>query len=432
MNELNLLVAGQLDLISEDGWVIGWAWYPQVPERHVEIEILADDSIIGSTVAYQYREDVATAGCGDGTYGFSFALPYQILSSPRPCTISARDQASGVMLPKPVTFSRPALQDANERLHVLNQDLQLLTASLERLQAKETADNKATAALFQTVADFFSQLADVALTGTSPRGLRTLRNAITEITCDYHPLDFTPSAAPDVSVCFIASAEMPTMYRSLAALHRGFAGASAELLILDANDSCDAPLLPLVAGHARYMRLPSGTGPVAQLNELAQATRGQMLLYLSSQVELLGGWLDQVISSFDDLQADVLALRVIGADGIVEHAGALLEDGVLWVRGGHGMDEDLAVSALVDAAGPHVFAIRRQSWKTLGGFDDQFGTVNAALADFCRCARLAGGRVVYQPSLEAMLLEAPGFMTPEAISEARADAVRLKDKMMTE
>ena len=126
-----LVATGQLDLLSEEGWAIGWAWYPEVPERRVEVEILADNIVVGSTFCHLYREDVAAAGVGDGRYGFSFALPYQILASPRPCTVSVRDKETKQELPKPVVFSQPAMRDAAARLDLLNQDVRLLTCSAQ-------------------------------------------------------------------------------------------------------------------------------------------------------------------------------------------------------------------------------------------------------------------------------------------------------------
>ncbi len=426
MSTMALVAAGQLDLLSEEGWAIGWAWYPEAPERRVEVEILADNIVVGSTFCHLYREDVAAAGVGDGWYGFSFALPYQILTSPRPCRVSVRDRETKLELPKPVVFSQPAARDAAARLDLLNQDVRLLTATMARLRVKEDADNRATAALFQTVADFFAQLADVTLAGASPRNLRTLRDAVAETTREYGQLDFTPAAVPALSVCFVASAEMPAMYRSLTALQPSFAAAEAELLILDCDDSCDAPLLPLLAGNARYMRHIGGAGPVTGYNELARAARGKVLLFLSSQAELSGPWLTEVVSQFADPQLGVLALCAVGPDGIVEHAGAMLEDGVLRVRSAHDED-DLMAPARVDAAGPGAFAVRREIWQGLDGFHKDFATVEAALANFCQRSAEMGLQVLYEPGLQVMLSRQQSAAASTALVQASTDAAKLRE-----
>jgi O-antigen biosynthesis protein len=401
VNDMAVSPAGQLDLISEEGWVIGWVWYPHEPERRAEVEILADDVVIGSTLGCLYRDDVAAAGLGDGRYGFSFALPYQVLASQRPCTIRVRDKETKRELPKPVVFSQPALRDAAARLDVINQDVQLLTAAMTRFRAREAADNRATAALFRTVADFFAQLADVTLEGASPRSLRTLRSAVTETTRDYKPLDFAPAATPALSVCYLAGAEMPAMYRSLAALQPSFAAAEAELLILDCDDSSDAPLLPLLAGNARYMRRTGSVSPVARYNELTGAARGNILLFLSSSTEILGPWLTELAPIFEDHQLGVLALRIVGPDGVVEHAGAMFDEGVWRVRDGHSTD-DLTASTTVDTASPYAFAVRRDIWRELGGFEESCATAEIALAEFCRRAAASGKRVSYESGLVVM------------------------------
>lgn len=426
MNTPTSIPAGQIDLISDEGWVIGWAWYPEEHERQVEIEILADNKVIGTTFAYLYREDVASAGFGTGRYGFSFALPYQVLSSPRPTAISARDKETKNELYNPMLFSQPAFQDARARMDILSQDVRLLTAAMARSDTKAVANTRAAAELFKTVADFFTQLADVTLAGASPRSLRTLRDAVTETARDYRPLDFAPAAAPALSICFLANAEMPVMYRALAALHPGFAGAEAELLILDGDASADAPLLPLLASDARYLRRAHGARPAARYGEMVRAARGGIVLFLSAEAELLGPWLNELRFTFSDPQVAVAAVRAVGPDGIVEHAGAMLRDGVLQIRGPHSA-EDLSLPTTVDAAGPFAFALRRETWEALNGFDGQFETVEAALADYCQRATRLGHDVLYQPRLEVMLPGPRAAESAEALQRASADAQKLKE-----
>ncbi len=422
MSDMNLAPVGQLDLINDEGWVVGWAWYPQAPERRVAVEVLADGEVIGGGIADIRREDVAAAGFGDGCYGFSIALPYRVLSHPRPVIISVRDQASGAALPKPVVFSQPALQDANASLQLLDKDVRLLAAELARRQAQEAADASATAALFSTVADFFSQLADATLAGASPRSLRTLRHAVQETTTAYQPLDFMPAPQSALSLCFMAGGEMAEMYGSLAALVPDFAKARAELLILDAHDGSDAPLLPLLAANARYMRQPADR-PAVGFNRLAGAAHGEILCFVSAPAKLSQPWAALLATSFAEAAVGVLAPRVMSGDGVVEHAGAMLKAGELSVRDAR-VGEDLMSAALVDAAGPWVFMVRRACWERLGGFDETFETVPGMLAGFCQRVRATGWKVLYQPALEVTLPAMPPLDADE-LAKASADAARL-------
>ncbi|WP_298285544.1 hypothetical protein [Acidocella sp.] len=423
MNDMQPPPAGQLDLISDEGWVIGWAWYPGAPERRVDVEILADDVVVGTMTAGLHREDVAAAGFGDGAYGFSVALPHHVLSSPRPSIISLRDRVSGLSLAKPVVFSQPALREASAQLDALNQDVRLLSASLARLQTKEAADGHATAALFRTVADFFSQLAEVTLAGASPRTLRTLREAVTETTNTYLPLDFSPAETPEISICFLAQAGMEAMYATLAALQPGFAAAKAELLILDPDDSADAPLLPLLAGNARYLRRPAALAPATWLNNLAQAAHGTLLYFITEPVAPVPSSLPSLASSFATAQAGILTPRVMATDGIVEHAGASFTDGLLRPCAAQTADD---LAAAVDVAAPQSFVVKREIWQALDGFDTRFETLTAAVAAFCLHAASYGLQTIYQPQFTASYV-ANTAPLPDDPAKASADSTKLRD-----
>jgi hypothetical protein len=55
--------------------IIGWAWSSDAPDERVEVEILLDGKLLGTTVAKSPREDLHEAGIGDGAHGFSYRLP---------------------------------------------------------------------------------------------------------------------------------------------------------------------------------------------------------------------------------------------------------------------------------------------------------------------------------------------------------------------
>src|SRR5579859_323286 len=66
-------VEGWVDGLAQ-GAVHGWAWRPLRPSSVVEIEVLAGDAVIATGRADRMRADLATAGKGDGAYGFLVPL----------------------------------------------------------------------------------------------------------------------------------------------------------------------------------------------------------------------------------------------------------------------------------------------------------------------------------------------------------------------
>ena len=70
--------------------IFGWAWDAGAPNDAVEVEILRDDdALIGTITADIYRENLKSAGLGDGKHGFLFQLPNS-LKDGTPHSIRAR------------------------------------------------------------------------------------------------------------------------------------------------------------------------------------------------------------------------------------------------------------------------------------------------------------------------------------------------------
>jgi hypothetical protein len=399
--------SGSLDLVSEDGWVLGWAWYPNSPEERVEIDLLVDGEIAGSTTAASYRADVAAAGMGDGNYGFSWALPYHVLTQARACLISARDRKTGHILPEPRRFQQIAVVDALEKVAALENDLRQLTAAIAQREAAAQADQRDAAALFKTVGDFFSQLAAATAAGQPPGSLKTLKNAVAEVTSGFRPFAFDSPIAPDITICLEACAPLPLMYQQLRAMRDSIGTLAVEIILIDGGGQDDTPLLPLVVRNMRYLRLHGA--PAARCNEAARAATGRLAVFLTERALPAEGWLEAVIAEFAAAPPPaVLAARVLGADGILEHAGVTMaEDGL--VARGHRRDPEAApfLEALpVDAAAPGAFAASREAWMKLRGLDETYAGLGPALADFCLRARLAGGGVRFSPAFSLTQLDA--------------------------
>ena len=60
---------------AEGGTIRGWAADLGGPGKRVRIDLLADDAIIATTAADEFRKDVHAVGFGDGKVGFSFTIP---------------------------------------------------------------------------------------------------------------------------------------------------------------------------------------------------------------------------------------------------------------------------------------------------------------------------------------------------------------------
>jgi hypothetical protein len=55
--------------------VAGWAWDSNQPTTPVSVDIYVDGTLVSTTQAATFRQDLLNAGIGDGNHGFSIATP---------------------------------------------------------------------------------------------------------------------------------------------------------------------------------------------------------------------------------------------------------------------------------------------------------------------------------------------------------------------
>jgi hypothetical protein len=87
-------VQGHIDGIGPDGWLEGWAADLAPPHRPVEIRVLDGERLLCIGLADRPRQDVKTAGFGNGLSGFSLAMPEDVFDGkPHNIRIVARTAA---------------------------------------------------------------------------------------------------------------------------------------------------------------------------------------------------------------------------------------------------------------------------------------------------------------------------------------------------
>jgi len=95
-------VAGYIDHADQNG-INGWAWCQAAPTTPLRLEVLEDDRVIGTVLADQFREDLQSAGIGDGRHGFTFTFsrPFDPFSRH---TLTVRRAADRALLAQPIVI----------------------------------------------------------------------------------------------------------------------------------------------------------------------------------------------------------------------------------------------------------------------------------------------------------------------------------------
>jgi glycosyltransferase involved in cell wall biosynthesis len=433
------LLAGTLDRVSRDGWVSGWCWYPERPDEHVALSVLVDDVAVGSVRADAFRQDLQQAGIGDGTHGFSYALPYRALADKGRLTVTVLERGTDRRLGDPITMRIGRLSAAEERIEALERELRLLRGRLEELQAAADAraDERAARALFGTVAAFFSDLASGVVTADGTGfGVAGLAATLREVTSCHAPVLLAQPTQPLATVCVPATAGFDMLYGCLAALHAAGVDTAAEIVVVDdGGQGAAAALLPTLVRNVRYVFLVGGETLAAGCNALAETARGETLVFLAPQARLAPGWLAEIAGTLAREPGAVAAAgRVLRADGLLEATGlTFAADGALR-DSGHLAEADRPEHSFlrrVDALAAHAVAVRRGAFLEAGGFSSLYTRTGHAMVDLTARLAARGGGVLYQPLAVATWQAGSGADDAAApdLSVPEEETLRLRERL---
>jgi hypothetical protein len=97
---------GSFDKLAVES-VGGWAWDASRPTVAIKVEIYEGGKLLGTVTAQEFRQDLKTAGKGDGNHAFNYALP-QTLRDGQSHTITIKYDGTASELPgSPKTLSFP-------------------------------------------------------------------------------------------------------------------------------------------------------------------------------------------------------------------------------------------------------------------------------------------------------------------------------------
>lgn len=129
---------GHVDAV-ENGFVRGWARDEAAPGARTEVDIFLGERGLGTTVADRYRDDLATAGMGDGRHAFVFSLPPEARDAPS-TAIGVYFHGTRIPLVRPDRATTIATGEA--AVAELQEISAALRSGLERVAARAAALGK--------------------------------------------------------------------------------------------------------------------------------------------------------------------------------------------------------------------------------------------------------------------------------------------------
>jgi GT2 family glycosyltransferase len=234
---------------------------------------------------------------------------------------------------------------------------------------------------------------------------QTSRAVLTNFLRTGSPLTLAPSATPIVSVIVVVWNRADLTLACLRAL-AAHADAGAEVIVVD-NASTDETrsLLERVRG-VMVIRNDSNVGFTVGANLGAKEARGEFLLFLNSDAELLPGSLDCLLETARSARAiGAVGGKLVFPDGRLQEAGSIIwSDGSCdaYGRGGDPAAPEYDFERRVDFCSAALLLTPRRIFETLGGFDERYRPAYYEDADYCARLWERDYAVVYQPRAVAI------------------------------
>lgn len=151
----------------------------------------------------------------------------------------------------------------------------------------------------------------------------------------------------------------------------------------------------------QYRRRPVNSGFIASCNAGLKAARGRYVLFLNNDTEVLQGWLDELVDTFENFpQAGLVGSKLIYPDGSLQESGGIMwRDGSAWNFGRNQdpRDPQFCYARQVDYCSGASIMLPRDLILELGGFDPHFAPAYCEDSDLAMRIRQAGRTVMVQP-----------------------------------
>jgi len=207
--------------------------------------------------------------------------------------------------------------------------------------------------------------------------------------------------SPVVSIIVPVYNQFEYTYRCLRSLANHESIVPFEIILLDDCSTDETKQKFSNVKNLKYIRNETNLGFLRNCNNGALAAKGEYLVFLNNDTQVLPGWLNSLYQTFFEHEnVGLVGSKLIYPDGRLQEAGGIIwSDGSGWNWGkledpnhpryNYVRDVDYVSGASMMISSKLFFA--------LGSFDERYVPAYAEDADLAMSVRQAGARVVYQP-----------------------------------
>jgi GT2 family glycosyltransferase/glycosyltransferase involved in cell wall biosynthesis len=221
------------------------------------------------------------------------------------------------------------------------------------------------------------------------------------VTEDYQPLTIQCSTKPLVSVVIPVFNQFKHTYHCLESLANLPDKTGFEVIVIDDCSTDETHLAIQQIDGIIYHRQAENGGFIESCNTGAKLAQGQFLLFLNNDTEVLPGWLDELVLTFEQQpDAGLVGSQLLYPDGRLQEAGGIVfNDASGWNYGRLDAPDAPEYQHLREAtyiSGASIM-ITQSLFKQLGCFDERYKPAYYEDTDLAFAVRKAGLKVFYQP-----------------------------------
>jgi GT2 family glycosyltransferase/glycosyltransferase involved in cell wall biosynthesis len=175
-----------------------------------------------------------------------------------------------------------------------------------------------------------------------------------------------------------------------------------EVIVVDdeSSDETEAGIAEIEG--LRYFRTEQNLGFIGSCNHGAEQAKGQYLVMLNNDTQVLDGWLDKLLDTFRLFpEAGLVGAKLIYPDGSLQECGGIVfQDGSGWNygRGDNPERPDYMHVREVDYCSGACIMIETALFNEMGGFDNNYAPAYYEDTDLAFRIRARGLKVLVQPA----------------------------------
>jgi len=214
---------------------------------------------------------------------------------------------------------------------------------------------------------------------------------------------------PLVSIVIPVYNNVEYTHRCLKSIQDSAPQKSFEVIIVDDQSQDQTASIVSSIKGIRVITNESNVGFIKSCNKGATEARGKFLLFLNNDTQVLPGWLDELVETFEgNPDAGLVGAKLLNSNGTLQEAGGIIwNDGSAW---NYGRNEDprkpeYSYLREVDYCSGACIMVPRELFFCVGGFDEWYAPAYGEDSDLAFQIKKGGRKVYYQPMAEIIHFE---------------------------